>query len=181
MCVKHVAIYCGPSDAGSWVTAVTFPMFKSLDNLTLPTAGETEESRISCIMVIELVPKKRHCIAHQKGLPPILVILVPLFCEMWVSCSIFQDPAPHYPVPPLWFCLTASLAPLALLVSVLEAARVSVLVFSCLQGLIWGSSPQSLPNIIHGWGAFSGGLYLLQMLHFRICETESVSSHRGDN
>lgn len=59
-----------------------FPAFQSLDNLTPPAAGETEESRISCIMVIELVPKKRHCIAHQKGLPPILVILVPLFCEM---------------------------------------------------------------------------------------------------
>ena len=32
-----------------------------------------------------------------------------------------------------------------------------------------------------GWCAFSGSLYLLQMLHFRIRKTESVSSHGADD
>lgn len=111
MCVICVTMYYGPSDPGYWVTAVTFPLFKSLGNLTLPTEGEVEESRISCSVIIELVPIKRYCISHQKGLPPILEFLVPLFCDMWVSCPTFQDPAPRYLFPSLCFCLTASLAP----------------------------------------------------------------------
>lgn len=127
------------------------------DNLTLPTEGEVEESRISCVTVIDLVPIKRHCTSHQKGfvfLPP-LYLYSPLFvkCEFLVLLFKILHHATfsHLCVFVWWHRL--HLLCFACVAGLWAVSRQSLGGFlheiGCWQGLICGSSPQLLPNVVH--------------------------------
>lgn len=96
MSVIHVPIYYGH---GYWVTTAIFTLFKFVDNITLPAKGEVEGSKNFYTVIIELVPIKK-CTSYQKGLPPILVFLVPFFVKHEFLVLF----------PSLSFCLMASVA-----------------------------------------------------------------------
>lgn len=118
MCVIFVTVLWALWTLRCWLLSDSrhfFPLFKYFDNFPpypeKVEVKESEERRISCIVVIELVPLKRHCVSHPKGLPSILLVLI-LFnfvkCEFRVL--LFQT-LKHSAFCHLCFCLTASLAP----------------------------------------------------------------------